>query len=114
MAGRMLTTQSQMQCPHGGTVTAVSSNTVMAENGAQILVMTDTCTIAGCPFQIPAPSGTVPSPCIKVQWTVGDTMVKINGVPTLSESSVGLCLSAQQIPQGTVIVANTQSKAQSR
>jgi len=112
MASRLLTTQSQMQCPHGGTVSAVSTNRVTA--GATVLTVSDTFTIAGCPFQIPAPSGTIPSPCVRVQWTVADLSVKASGAPTLSESSVGLCFSAQQVPQGTVIVVNTQANANSR
>ncbi len=115
MAGKSLTVMTQMQCPHGGTVTAQSSNqSVTDSNGAALLLMTDTCTIAGCPFQIPAPSGTIPSPCTTVQWIVGDMRVTVNGTPTLSESSVGLCLSATSIPQGTVMITKTQDKIESQ
>ncbi|HEY0603394.1 MAG TPA: hypothetical protein VGD58_10805 [Herpetosiphonaceae bacterium] len=114
MAGSLLTTQSQMQCPHGGKVQAISSNTkVSAGPGAYVLRMNDTFTIAGCPFQIPAPSGTIPSPCVRVQWLVAD-MRTMAGQPTLSETSVGLCFSAQQAPQGSVVVVSTQLKAKSQ
>lgn len=62
MAGRLLTTQSAMQCPHGGQVQAISSNTkVSVGSGAFVLRVNDTFIISGCPFQIPAPSGTIPS-----------------------------------------------------
>lgn len=115
MAGRLLTTQSTMLCPHGGQVQAASSNTkVSAGSGAYVLRMNDTFTISGCPFQIPAPSGTVPSPCVLVQWTVADLSVTVDQQQTLSEGSVGLCISALQAPQGTVIVVNTQLQASSR
>ena len=115
MAGRLLTTQTTMICPHGGQVQATSSNTgVSAGSGAYVLRMNDTFTISGCLFQIPAPSGTIPSPCVRVQWTVADVSVKVDQQPTLSEGSVGLCLSAQQAPQGNVIVVNTQLQASSR
>ena len=53
----------------------------------------------------------VPSPCIRVQWIVTDLRSAVNGVPTLSASSVGLCLAPTQIPQGPVIVLAGQTKA---
>lgn len=71
---------------------------------------TDTFTISGCPFQIPVGTGTVPSPCVTVRWIVTDMRNSVNGVPTLSANSVGLCLAATQVPQGTVSVVNTQTK----
>lgn len=115
MAGKLLTTQSTMQCPHGGTVSATStSQRATAGSGAHILTIADVFTISGCPFQIPAPSGTVPSPCITVQWVVSDFRVKVNSTPTLSEGSVGLCIGATGAPQGTVTVVNTQQKASSQ
>lgn len=104
MAGQALTTASTLQCPHGGTVAIVSSNTRATAAGAPLALATDAFTIAGCPFQIPAPSGTVPSPCIRVQWTVTDLRNAVNGAATLSTSSVGLCLAATQAPQGPVVI----------
>jgi hypothetical protein len=115
MAGKSLTVQTPMQCPHGGTVTATSANTNVVDGaGAALLLQSDTCTVSGCPFQIPAPSGTVPSPCVTVQWVMGDVQVTINGTPTLSESSVGLCISAMGVPQGTVMISGPQQKVESR
>jgi len=101
----LLTAASTMMCPHGGTVTAVPSNSrVLAD--APILLLSDTCMIAGCPFMI----GNVPSPCMTVQWVVGATRTTISGTPVLNESSVGLCLAATQAPQGTVMISATQAK----
>ncbi|MBV9787380.1 MAG: hypothetical protein JOZ51_04370 [Chloroflexi bacterium] len=115
MPGSVLTTQSQMQCPHGGRVQATSSNTkVSAGTGAYVLRMNDTFTIVGCPYQMPAPSGTVPSPCMRVQWLIADRRTQAGQQPTLSETSVGLCFSAQQVPQGNVKVVSTQGKAKSQ
>ena len=113
MEGYTLTTASTLQCPHGGQVQIISSNTQSKADGAFIVTMSDTFIISGCPFQIPAVVP-IPSPCVKVQWIVPDTLVRINGSPSLSQSSVGLCLSAAQIPQGPVIVAQAQAKAQSK
>jgi hypothetical protein len=107
MAGNTLTELSTLQCPHGGTVTIVSSNENTQAGSGAIATMTDTFTIVGCPFQIPA-TPPIPSPCVTVQWLVTDMRVKANGNATLSQSSVGLCLSAAQIPQGPVIISATQ------
>ena len=98
MASGVLTTATSLQCPHGGTVKVVSSNT-RTKAGAHVLRSTDTFTIAGCTF---APGGTA-SPCVTVRWTVSDSRVTVLGAPTLSEASVGLCSNAAQAPQGTVI-----------
>ncbi len=57
------------------------------------------------------PCWTRPDPtvhCTIVQWTVGSGRVQHGGDFVLDESSVGLCIGPA--PQGTVIVAATQSK----
>jgi hypothetical protein len=40
--------------------------------------------------------------------------VKVNSTPTLSKSSVGICQSAAQVPQGSVVIVNTQLRVQSK
>lgn len=112
MAGSTLTTNSSLQCPHGGTVQIISTNTRVAADGGYVATVADTFIVSGCPFQIPA-TPVIPSPCLTVQWIVPDTRVRVNGSPSLSQSSTGICLSAAQIPQGSVIVANTQHKVSS-
>ncbi len=110
MPSPLLTTASSLQCPHGGTVTIASSNS-KASAGAPLALANDTFTIAGCPFQIPVGTGTVPHPCVKVQWTKTNLKTSVNGQSTLSQDSVGLCLAADQAPQGPVSVVQTQPKA---
>jgi len=100
----LLTTESVMMCPHGGAVTAISSNSRVTAGGAPVLRSTDTFVIAGCPFVL----GTVPSPCVTVQWLTQDLRSQVLRDSTLSESSTGLCLAADQAPQGTVLVMSTQ------
>ena len=80
-------------------------------DGGTVLAMTDTCTISGCPFQLPTTPPT-PSPCVQVQWISGEFTALSSGTPVLSESSVGLCIAATGLVQGTVQVANAQSKVQ--
>jgi hypothetical protein len=100
----LLTTASVLQCPHGGMVstTPADSNSVV---DAPIIAGTDTSIIAGCAFNV---SGS-PHPCVSVQWSVTGTRVKRSGAMALNASSVGLCLAADQAPQGTVLISNTQA-----
>lgn len=111
MSGFSLNQASTLMCPHGGTLVATPSNPTIGFGRAPVVTQSDPFTIVGCPFTLPGPT---PSPCVRVQWTVPDTRVRVNGSPTLSQSSVGLCLSAAGAPQGTVIVASTQANVQSQ
>lgn len=103
---QLLTTASSMMCPHGGQVQAISSNT-RAKASAPILRASDTFTIVGCPLNV----ASVPHPCMTVQWVKTNLRSKAGGDFVLAMDSVGLCLAADQAPQGTVIVSNTQPKA---
>jgi hypothetical protein len=102
----LLTTASVLMCPHGGMVTGspASSNVTAA---APVLAGGDSCIIAGCTFNI---SG-APHPCVSVQWVVTATRVKRAGAMALNASSVGLCLAADQTPQGSVVINSTQAEA---
>jgi hypothetical protein len=100
----LLTAASVMMCPHGGMVAASPSNS-NATAAAPILAGSDTCTIAGCTFNI---SG-APHPCVSVQWVVTATRVQRAGAMVLNASSVGLCLAADQTPQGSVLISSTQA-----
>ncbi len=100
----LLNTSSIMMCPHGGTVSAITSNTKVNVGGGPAVLSTDTFTIAGCAFVI----GVVPHPCMQVQWVQPDVRSQVGGAFTLSESSVGLCVAADMAPQGTVLISFTQ------
>jgi len=113
MAGNSLTIESTLQCPHGGTVQIISSNSTTSADHGYMATAADTFTISGCPFQIPA-TPPIPSPCMTVQWLVTDMRVTVNGAPTLSQSSTGLCLAATMLPQGPVVIASTQAKVSSQ
>ena len=110
MSGCSLNTTATLQCPHGGMVQAISTNTRTKAGSAPITRKDDTFIITGCPFQV----ASAPSPCVRVQWLIADSRVKINGSATLSQSSTGLCLSAAGAAQGNVIVANTQTRVRSQ
>jgi len=103
MAG-LLNTSSIMMCPHGGTVSAITSNTQVMAAGDPLVRASDTFMIAGCPFVL----GIVPHPCMQVQWVQPDTMSQAVSDFTLSEQSVGLCVAADMAVQGTVLITFTQ------
>lgn len=107
MTSPLLTTTSTVMCPHGGQAVLSTSNTDAKVRGAPALLLSDRHTIAGCVF---APGG-VASPCLSIQWLTGTTQATVRGVPLLLQSSVGLCLNAAQIPQGTAVVLQTQTEA---
>lgn len=104
MPGKALTIGSTLMCPHGGTVTIISTSRATIQ-GQRVATKNDTFTIAGCTFQLPGPT---PSPCLTVQWVSTDIKCKVGGAETLSTGSVGLCKAGTGAPQGTVIIANTQ------
>ena len=111
MSGQLLTVQSTLMCPHGGSVSIASSNTKVSATNAALALATDTFTVAGCPFQIPVGAGTVPHPCVSVKWIVPNVRTSVSQTPTLSTGSVGLCLASDQVPQGAVVISQTQAKA---
>lgn len=111
MAGDSITTASSLQCPHGGSVQITSTNTRSNAVQAPLALATDTFMVTGCPFTLPGP---VPSPCVTVMWMVPDVRVRVNGVPTLSRSDVGMCIGVFGLPQGPVIVASTQARGKTQ
>jgi hypothetical protein len=95
-------------CPHGGQVSTIPSNTRVLVGGQPVATMGDTFLVAGCAFTVP-PSK--PQPCVKVQWLVPATRVRVGGQFAILQSSSGLCQSAEQIPGGPPSVTVTQLRA---
>lgn len=106
MAGNQLTVNSKIQCPHGGTVTLATSNTLVFADGALVLLESDVHPVAGCSFTV----GSKPSPCIRVKWSKGSTNVTVNDTATLVKDSKGECLNAENTIQGVALIVNTQLK----
>ena len=105
MSGHALSAATTMQCPHGGQVQASSANSRVKAD-AYLLTKDDTFSVTGCAFTLPSGQ---PSPCVKVMWIVPDLRVTA-GAATLSESDTGVCISAQNVPQGPVSVVRTQAR----
>jgi uncharacterized Zn-binding protein involved in type VI secretion len=105
MAG-LLNTATTMMCPHGGTVSVVTSNTKTKAGGSYVLRSSDTFTIAGCPLNV----ASQPHPCVQVRWVQTALKSKVASDSTLTDSSVGLCVAGDQAVQGTVLIQSTQSQ----
>jgi hypothetical protein len=103
MAG-LLTMTSVLMCPHGGTVTAITTNARAKAAEDYLLRASDTFLIAGCPFIL----ALVPHPCVQVQWVEPAARSQVMSDFTLTEESVGLCVAADQAVQGTVLILSTQ------
>ena len=109
MSGGSVNTTATLQCPHGGMVQIISANTNSRAAGSPLARRDDTFIVIGCPNHI----GNMQSPCVRVQWLITDSRVKVNGSATVSQTSTGLCLSAVGAPQGNVIVVSTQTRVRS-
>lgn len=95
-----------IQCPHGGMVSVVPTNAKVKMGGAFALLASDVFLVAGCPFMV----GPKPQPCLTVEWQVPSTMFKINGQPVLLQTSIGICKSPENAPQGIALINGAQSK----
>lgn len=102
----ILTTVSTVMCPHGGVAQLVTTNTEALVDGAPMLLVTDMHPIVGCPF-----TPVAYSPCVVIRWVTAATRTTVRNIPVLLQTSVGLCLNAAQVPQGTAVVVQVQQKA---
>ena len=107
MALNFLTTASTIQCPHGGSAILTTTDTSLFADGTPVLLESDISAVVGCPFTLPGPK---PSPCVKIEWSVGTTQLSVNGKAALIISSIGKCYSPENALQGVAIVSNTQQK----
>jgi hypothetical protein len=107
MPGPLYQVGAVAMCPHGGQVTAVSSNVRVLASGTPVTLATDQFVVAGCTFA----AGSVPQPCVRVQWTTPTTRCVFNGRPAITALSVGICIAANGVPGGPVVVTTTQPRA---
>lgn len=110
MPGRVLTTGSQVQCPHGGTALLSTANARVRTASGLAMLQSDVHPVAGCAFTI----GAKPSPCVRIEWAAGAAQVAVNGTKVLVDSSVGLCYSPESAPQGMALIVNAEPKAGAR
>ncbi len=108
MGAFLLTTDSVILCPHGGIVTHVPTTfTTYRVQGRRPMLMTDEYLIAGC-----TGTGGPMGGCFRIQWVTGSTMLIVKGVPVLTQSSVGICLTSAGVASGPAIIASVQLMVQ--
>jgi hypothetical protein len=93
-------------CPHGGLITDVPSAPRVLVSGMPVATLADQYLIAGCVFNVAG----APHPCMRVQWLAPAVRVTASLAPVILQTSVGLCLAADQAPQGPPVISATQPR----
>ena len=114
MPGNVLNISSTVLCMHGGSAILTTSNSKLMVDNVPALLESDVHSVAGCQFQIPVGPGTKPSPCVRIEWSLGATQMQVNGVGVLLQSSIGKCYSPEGAMQGVANIVNTQVKISAR
>ena len=111
MPGFVLHTNAVVQCTHGIPAQIPPVQPRVLVSGQPVATMASQILIAGCPFTIPGPK---PQPCVTVKWLMPAARVLVMGQPALLQPAPGpgsgLCLSAEQIPNGPPIVSAMQPR----
>lgn len=111
MPGLLLHVGAVMQCTHSGLVTTAPTQPRVMVSGQPVATTSNLLTVAGCVFTVPGPK---PQPCVRVQWANVSARVLVGGLPPLLQVGpgvgAGVCLSAEQIPQGPPIVGTMQAR----
>lgn len=94
MPGQLLHVGATVLCSHAGQAQPTTSNPRVTLGGQQLVVLTTTYTVAGCP--LPPQAG---GPCVSAQWIVGATRVFAGGTPVLLQDSQSVC-----VPTGTPLM----------
>jgi hypothetical protein len=110
MPGRILTTGSTVQCPHGGVAQLSTADLKVSAATGKALLESDVHAVTGCAFTI----GTKPSPCVRIEWSAGAMKLQAGGTAVLLESSLGTCYSPENAPQGLALVAQAEPKVRAR
>lgn len=110
MTGPILHLGASVNCTHGAAMQVAPGSARVLVDNKPAATMADSFPVAGCPFQIPIGTGTKPSPCLRIQWTVPATRVTVNGSPVITMVSTGLGLSPESAPQGPPIPASAQTR----
>ncbi len=111
MPGPVLHPGALGACMHGGQLTLQATQTRVRVSGQPVHTLDDPALVAGCPFTFPAPTY---HPCVRVRWTGAATRVRVQGRPVVLQDTVGVCLAADQAPQGTPMIIQCQPRVRAR
>jgi hypothetical protein len=93
-------------CPHGGQITVQPGNSRVLVGGRPVATASDEYPVTVCTFTV----GNKSQPCVKVQWQVPATRVMVGGQPVILQTSMGMCVSAEQATQGAPQINTTQTR----
>ncbi|AXG81894.1 hypothetical protein [Streptomyces paludis] len=102
----VLHVNATVSCPHGGRASYLPASPRVNLSGRPAATMAGTWLIAGCLFTV----GTKPQPCVTIRWVTPAARVTVGGAPVVTQASTGLCLSAEQVPQGPLLVTVVQQR----
>lgn len=112
MPGLLFHVNAGCQCTHAGPATIIPSQARVLVSGQPVATMASQITVLGCAFTLPGPK---PQPCVTIKWLMPAARVLVMGQPAMVVPSPGpgpgLCLSAEQIPQGPPLVSAVQPRA---
>ncbi len=111
MPGFILHTGAVLSCTHGIPAQIPPVQPRVLVSGQPVATMASQVLVVGCPFTIPGPK---PQPCVTVKWLVPTVRVLVMGQPALVQAAPGpgpgLCLSAEQIPNGPPMLSAVQPR----
>jgi hypothetical protein len=113
MPGFILSVSAAAQCQHLASARIGPSQTRVLLSGAPAATTAAQIAVTACPFQVPAPSGTKPQPCVRIVWGSVSSRVRASGSPLLlgvPGAVPGTCFSAEQIPQGAPTLVAVQTR----
>ena len=105
MGSSVLTSAAVLNCGHGGTITAVPTQTRVFASKVPVLTVSDPFVPVGCGFY----SGAY-SPCTSIRWLVPSLRCKVDGKSVVTSGSSGLCIGPTQAPQGTPSTVSVQPR----
>jgi hypothetical protein len=113
MPGFLLHVNLGMQCFHAAPVATAPTQPRVLVSGQPVAIATNQLLVTGCPFTLPT-TPPKPQPCVRVQWLMLSTRILVSGQPAMLQvapgSGAGICLSAEQIPQGAPFVTAMQNR----
>jgi len=110
MPGFLLHVGATVQCLHQAPAITSPTQSQVLVSGQPVATTANLFPVTGCPFCV----GPKPQPCVQVKWTQPATQVLVNGLPVLLQTppgpgpGAGVCLSAEQLPQGVPLVSAIQ------
>jgi hypothetical protein len=114
MPGLLLHVNAGCQCFHQAPATITPVQARVRVSGEAVATMPSQIAVSGCLFQVPVGPGTKPQPCLTIKWSMPSTRLLVDGAPVMllptPGPGPGVCLSAEQIPQGAPVLSAVQPR----